>query len=399
MKYNFDEVVDRINELGSYSIKWADNKIIRNFFGTENPLPTDRISFFTADMDYRCSPAIQKALMEVAKHNIYGYSSPNEEYYDAVINWFSRRFDWKFNRDSIFLCHGTHDGISQLIKKFSKPGDGIILLTPSYPYDSDVEPLGRKLVKVPMIEKDCYYTIDFEALSYAAKQPSNTMIILIQPHNPTGRIFTENEIQKIGKICEDNGVLIVSDEVHIDLTRDGNKILPVMKVLGPKNVITTTAVNKTFNLAGLAMSNIIIENPSLQEKMGRAFVGASPFGIAAVIAAYNESEDWLDNLNKYMDNLMHHAVDRIHSDLPKVRVIYPEATYVLWLDFRDYSLNNTTLDNLIFNEAHIMVSGGESMDMDQLPKTQMRRICLTSSKAVFDEAMDRLKIVFKDYNK
>lgn len=396
MKYNFDEVVDRINEPGSYSIKWADNEFIRSFIGAKDPLADDRISYFTADMDFRCPPAIKEGMQVVLDHDIFGYSAPDQAYFESVCGWFKRRFDWEFSPESVFIAHGTHEGIADLIPTFTKEGEGVLLLTPSYGYANDVIPQGRKLVKIPFFEKDGYYTINFELLEEEAKKPENTMIILIQPHNPTGRVFTVEEITKIGEICRANNVLIVSDEVHIDLARDGHKIEPVMKVLGPKGVIAATAVNKTFNLAGLAMSNMIVEDPELRAKMKPAF-GASPFGIASVKAAYGGGcDEWVDELNKYLDIAVHYAVDRFNKDLPKARVYYPEATYVLWIDFAAYGLTDAELDDRIFNKSRVLLGAGDWLD--PLPGTQMRRMCVTSSMEVLEKAMDRIRDAFADLN-
>ena len=395
MKYNFDEVVDRIHEPGSYSIKWADNELIRQFIGAKDALPEDRISYFTADMDYRCAPGVKAALQVVLDHDIFGYSGPDKAYFEAVQGWFKRRFDWEFPLDSIFIAHGTHEGIADIIKRFTNEGDGVLLFTPSYGYTADVEPIGRKLVRIPMFEDNGYYTLDFAKLEEEAKKEENSMIILIQPHNPTGRVFTVEEITKIGEICRANNVLIVSDEVHIDLTRDGRKIEPVMKVLGPQGVIAATAVNKTFNVAGLAMSNMIVADPELKAKMPPVF-GASPFGIAAVKGAYNDSEEWVDELNKYQDVLLHFAVDRLHEVLPKAKVSYPEATYVLWVDFAAYGLSNEELDDRLMNKARVLFGAGDWLD--PLPGTQMRRLCITSTMEVLKDAMNRIEEVFKDLN-
>ena len=187
----------------------------------------------TADMDFICPPAVVEALVKTAEHGIFGYTEIPDTYYDAVINWFARRCDWHFGKDDIFPCmNGTHVAVQNCIRHYTEPGDGIILLVPSYGYRKDIEPLGRYETDVPLIETDGYYTIDYDALEAAAENPKNTMIILIQPHNPTGRIFTAEEITKIGEICRRHDVIIVSDEVHVDIIRKGSICLPVMKVLG-----------------------------------------------------------------------------------------------------------------------------------------------------------------------
>ena len=394
MKYNFDEVVLRQSEPGSYSSKWDPNGFIAQRMGFPEGLPEDRICYFLADMDYRCPPGIQAKMQEVINHNVYGYTSVPKEYYKAICDWYARRFDWHFSEDSIILHHGTHTAVAELVKRYTKEGDGVILFTPSYGYTNDVEPQGRHLVKIPFALEGSKHVVDWAAFEEAAKAEENTMLILIQPHNPTGRCFTEEELKHIGQICEDNGVLIVSDEVHIDFARDGVRPLPVMKVLGPKNVITTTAINKIFNTAGLSVTNTIIANPELKEKYGPARASTTPFGVAAVLGGYNDSEEWVDELNTYMDKLMHHAVDRFHEILPKVKVEYPEGTYILWLDFSPLGLSDEELNKRMYHDAHVFI--GDGSGMDPLPGTQMKRMCLTSTMSVLDEAMDRLAKAFAD---
>lgn len=397
MKYNFDEFIDRSNDPGSYSVKWADNPNVRKFIGAPNELPKDRISYYIADMDYACPPTVQAALKQVLDHGIYGYSGFDEDYYKAVTGWFKRRFGWEFSEDSIYYAHGTHEGIAELIRKFTQVGEGVLLFTPSYGYLNDVEPYGRKLVRVPFLLEDGVHKINWTLFEEEAKKPENTLFIMIQPHNPTGKIFTVEELTRIGEICRANGVLIISDEVHIDLTRNGHKIEPVMKVLGPKGVISATAVNKTFNLAGLAMSNLVVEDPELKEKMNKAWL-ASPFGIASVKGAYSEeSDEWVDQLNEYLDKCVRYTVDRFHKDLPSIKVEYPEATYVLWIDFAAYGLSEEELNDRIFNKAGILLGAGDWLD--PLPGTQMRRMCVTSNMEVLEKAMDRFVETFKDLEK
>jgi cystathionine beta-lyase len=236
------------------------------------------------------------------------------------------------------------------------------------------------------------YTIDYEALEKACAVKTNTMIILVQPHNPTGRVYTASEIRKIGEICRKYGVIIVSDEVHIDLVRRNQKCEPVMKVLGPQGVITTTAINKTFNLAGLGVTNTVICDPYLKAKFVDRKWGMNPFCVAAVEAAYTKGGAWVDQLNEYSDKLSDYTLDRIHKELPKVKVWKPEGTYVLWLDFSAYGLSDEELDAK-FAEAKVLVGGGSQFDAKE--GNQYRRMILACPKSVVKEVLDRLAKVFK----
>lgn len=401
MKYDFDQVVDRIHAPYSYSIKWAGDgpagELIKGMCGLEE-LPEDRISLFTADMDFKCPPQLTEALVKTAQHGIFGYSSTPKSYYEAVSRWFADRFDWHFSPDNVILgSNATHDLLARCVKTFTKEGEGVIVLLPSYNYHGDIEPFGRKFVGVQMINTNNYYTIDFAAFEAACADANNTMFIACHPHNPTGRVFTPEEIKKLGEICEKHGVLVVSDEVHIDIARKGQKVEPFMKVLGPKNCITATGINKTFNVAGLAMSNLIIENPELHKAYTAAnpgFGSASPFGISAVISAYTECDDWVDEMNVYYDKILTYVVDRFHKDLPKVKVAVPEGTYVLWFDFSEMGLSDEELNKRIA-DTHVLIGDGAGFEPATTPH-QWRRMCLTCPMVQCEELCDRFAKAFAD---
>jgi len=392
MKYNFEFIADRKNAPYQYSSKWADIQSNRERYNYGNPLPEDRLPMQTADMDFKCPPELVDALVKTAEHGIYGYTEIPDSYYEAVINWFTRKFDWHFEMDDIFPCmDGTHVAVQHCINFYTEPGDGIILLVPSYGYKKDIEPLGRHEVDVQLIEEDGYYTIDYDALEKAAEDPKNTMIIFIQPHNPTGRIFTEEEILKVGEICRRHNVIIVSDEVHVDIIRKGNTCLPVMKILGGKGVISATAINKTFNTAGLAMANVIIQDPELKAKY-RVKKNSTPFGVSAVIAAYNKGEEWVRQLNEYLDMLIDYSVERFHKELPHAKVIVPEGTYCIWVDFRPYKLGAAEVNKRIIDKHVMLKMGSVFSDIDG---DEWGRLCLTSPKPLVEEALDRIIDAFK----
>ena len=255
-KYNFDKIIDRKS---TNSSKWAKDGWTKQIMGGE--LPEDRICLHVADMDFECAPEIVEAMHKVASEAIYGYTSIPNDYYEAVINWYDRRMNWKINKDSIYYVPGTHTGIAKIILNFTKPNEGVIVLTPSYNYHGDIDDRGRKFVGVEMINNCGYYTIDYKALEQACKDENNTCMIICHPHNPTGRVYTVEELNKIAKICRENNVLMISDEVHSDLIRKDVEFVPMMKAVGSEGLIACTALNKTFNIAGLQMTNVIIEDP------------------------------------------------------------------------------------------------------------------------------------------
>ncbi len=392
MKYNFDELVDRIHEEGSYSTKWGNNERMAKMFLTDK-LPEDRLCFFVADMDFRCAPEITEALVKEAKHGIFGYSAAPKEYFDAIIRWMKVRFDLDVKAEEIRTAHGAHSAIVEAIQKLTKVGDGVLVPRPTYYYNGDVTGVGRHYVGFQMKNDNGYYTMDWEAFEALCKEPQNTMAIFQQPHNPTGRTWTPEEIEKIAKICRENNVIMLCDDVHMDIARKDVKVTPFIKVAGPEGIVMVTGINKTFNLAGLAVTNVIIQDPALREKMGPSMPMLSPFGIRACITAYTECDQWVDELNEYLDDCIDYVVDRFHNELPKVKVHKPEGTYILWLDFTDCGFTNEELHQRIAGQAHIGFSDGEGMEPPA--GTLFRRFCVTSPKSVLKECMDRLVEVLK----
>ena len=387
MKYNFDEVVDRIHEDGSYSSKWSNNERMAQMFLSDK-LPEDRLCFFVADMDFRCAPEITAALVKEAQHGIFGYSSTPDEYYQAVCRWMNDRFGMNVKPEEISTAHGAHAAVVDAIEKLTKVGDGVIVPRPTYYYSNDVKGVGRHYVGFQMKNDNGYYTFDWDTFEALCKEPQNTMAIFQQPHNPTGRTWTEEEIRKIAKICRENNVIMLCDDVHMDIARKNVKVIPFINVVGPEGIVMITGINKTFNLAGLAVTNVIIQDPVLREKMGGHFGMVSPFGIRACITAYNECDQWVDELNEYLDDCIDYVVDRFHNELPKVKVWKPEGTYILWLDFTDCGFTNEELNQRIAGQAHIGLSDGAGLEPPA--GTIFRRLCVTSPKSILKEAMDRL---------
>ena len=387
-KYNFDEIINR--EV-TYSSKWSKDGWTKDIFG--GTLPEDRICLHVADMDFRCAPKIIEAMHRVAETGIYGYSSIPNEYYESVKSWYKRRMNFLFDNDDIFYFPGTHNAIAKCIELFTKENEGIIVLTPSYSYHWDIEPLNRKMVAVEMINTNGYYSIDFTKFEEACKKINNTLFILCNPHNPTGRVFNENELKMISDICKKHHVLVVSDEVHSDLIRKEITFIPSMNIMDTSNLIVATAVNKTFNLAGLQMTNVIIKDKTLKEPFINLHNLPTPFGIASVIAAYNDSEDWLNELNYYLDKSIDEVISYIHQHLPKVKVYKPEGTYILWLDFRNYNLSDEEIRNKIYNKAHVVMQGGSNYDENS--KEQFQRICIANPTKQVIEALKRIE---KEFN-
>ena len=392
MKYNFDEIIDRKHAKRSYSTKWDDSARKARKYGFGESFPEDKICLQTADMDFKTAPAIIEAMKEVSEHGIYGYSAINDEYREAVCHWFKTRQNWEFNPEDIMHCNGTHPALVECIKRFTKPGDGIIVLTPSYSYHDDIENCERIFAGVEMKESDGYYTIDFEALEKACEDEHNTLFVICHPHNPTGRVWNDEELLKMAEISRKHHVLMVSDEVHSDIIRKNITFKPMMKVVGSQGLIALTAVNKTFNLAGLSCTNMIVQDEAIKEKFAGYYSLPNPFGVAAVIAAYTESSEWVDALNEYLDETLQWCYDFVKEKMPQAKCIIPEGSYVIWLDLRGYGLTDEQIKHKIINEAHLVLQGGSNFDSRY--GQQFQRICIPSPRSMIQEAFERLEKVF-----
>ena len=393
MKYDFDEIIDRIHDPYSFSFKWKSPSYILDMLGIKE-VRDDVICLETADMDFRVAPEIIEDLKKLTDHGIFGYSAIPEEYYEAVCGWYKRNQNWRFSKDDIFYYPGTHNAIAACVKMYTKPDEGVIVLTPCYGYHSDVEPQGRKYVEVRMInDGNEHFTIDYEAFEKACEDENNTMFIMCHPHNPTGRVFTHEELNKVADICRRHNVIIVSDEVHSDIIRKGIDFEPMMKACGPKGLIGATAVNKTFNLAGLAMTNLIICDPELKTAGGGMYSMPTPFGIEAVISAYTKGDAWVKALNEYLDENIGVCLEFIKKNLPKVKVIRPEGGYSLNLDFSAYGLSDEEVVKKIYGKAGVVLNSG--LFFDDWRKAQVHRACLSSPRAVCLEACERIAAEFK----
>jgi len=393
MKYNFDEI---INRRGTNSIKWDAGDLLKKFGITER-FDDETISLWVADMDFACPPAVLDALHKKIDQKMFGYTSQttSSDYNDAIVNWFKRRMDWEINSDEIVYCPGTVHALHVAVRAFTKPGDNIIIQRPVYsPFTKAIEENGRKVINNELINTDCYYTIDFEDLEEKASKPYTTMMILCSPHNPVGRIWNADELVQIAKICKENNVLLIADEIHGDLIRCNQTFTPIAQVADTGNMILCTAINKTFNVAGLHVSNIIIKNKKLRDKFQKTLgmASPSPFGIASLIAAYNESEDWLDELKKYIDGNIELLEKYLSDKLTKVKYHRPEGTYMVWLDFSDYGLSPEEVHKKIYVDANVTFEDGKLFGKGS---EHFQRICLPSPRPLLKEALDRIAKQFE----
>jgi cysteine-S-conjugate beta-lyase len=394
MKYNFDEIVNRRN---TYSMKWDGGEFLKQVGLTER-YDDETIPLFTADMDLPVPQPLLDALHKTVDHRIFGYSIFPPEYFEAIQHWFKKRHDWEIKKEEIVYSPGTVHAVNVAVRALTKPGDGIIIQRPVYPpFTSAVEGNGR-VVKNNALKPDenGYYTIDFEDFEAKAKEENTTMFILCNPHNPVGRIFKEDELKRLSDICAENGVLIVADEIHGDLIRRNQTFTPIAKVVDQRDhLVTCTAINKTFNVAGLHCTNVIITNPDVRKTFSKA-MGMhlpSPFTVSALIAAYREGEDWLEQLKEYLDGTMEWVVNYLAENMPKVKVTIPEGTYVMWMDFSGYGLSPKEVHDRIYNKANVLLEDGKMFGEEGL---QYQRICIPSPRPIIKEAFERMSKEFAD---
>jgi cysteine-S-conjugate beta-lyase len=397
VKYNFDEIIER---KGTFSMKWDYAEFLKTLGITER-FDEDTIPVHTADMDFRCAQPISDALKKLAEHNIYGYTGAfpfgvGMKYYEAIIRWFQKRRNWTIRPEEIVYVNGTVEAVKLAIQAFTEKGDGVLINRPIYsPFSMVIEKTGRAIVNSQLIDTDGYYTVDFEDFEAKVSDPKTKLFILCHPHNPTGRIWTNAELERMAEICRKQGIIIVADEIHGDLIRKGLEFHPMATVVGPAGIVTCTAVNKTFNLAGLHATNVIIQDSGLKEKFvdSIGWIMANPFTIAAVIAAYNEGEEWLEQLLDYLDRNIDWVLDFLKKRMPKVKCLRPEGTYIMWMDFRKYGLPAREIHKKIYIDANVVLEGGAMFDPDC--GDGFERICIPSPRAVVQEAFERIARQFE----
>ena len=394
MKFNFDKIVDR---RGTFS-KW-DMRALLLLDGSTTRFDDDSIPLFTADMDFECAPCIKEAILKVAEHNVYGYTlledSNKKPYMDAVIGWFKRRHGWDITADQINYVSGTMEGSRYAVEAVTEPGDGVLVTLPIYaPFMETIEETKRKMVNSQLKNDNGYYTIDFDDFAKKAADPTVKAFMLCNPHNPTGRVWTEEELKKIHEICRANGVVIISDEIHGDIVRKGIKFHPIAQVTDGKGIITCTGLGKTFNIASLRPSNVIITDEGLLVKYQKTapFQLPTPFTLAAIIAAYTEGDEWVDAVNEYLDESIDWCCEFVKKNMPEVVMARPEGTYILWMDFRKYGLDPKEVSRRIYEDANVLLEHGATFDPEG--GQGFERVCTPARRALLQEAFKRMAAQF-----
>lgn len=323
----------------------------------------DTLPMWVADMDFSCPDPVLEAIHKRVDQKILGYSSCHtQEFYGAISSWFERRFNWTVDSKDIFVAHGVVPAIVSLIRSLTKEGEGVIIQKPVYyPFAQVIKSNGRMVVNNALFNNQGRYEIDFKDLEEKAKRPENTMMILCSPHNPVGRVWTEEELLRLGQICLDNNVTILSDEIHFDLLRKG-QTHKVLSTLFPQDdtIIVCTAPSKTFNLAGMNASAIVIRNDE-QKRAWKHETGGimmNPLSIVAVQAAYNECEGWVDQVNEYLDHNMKYIDDYLKENLPLAKHRISEGTYLAWVDLSEYGHTPEKLEDLMIEKGNVLFDMG-----------------------------------------
>lgn len=368
MKYNFETAPDR---RGTGAFKW------NSMYEAKPDVSDGVIPFSVADMEFQNPQPLLDGMAKYVSQAVYGYTGPTHAYYESVINYMKRRHNWDIQKDWIITTPGVVPALNELVKAFSEPGDGVIITRPVYyPFSMAIENSGRKLVNVSLINRDGHYEMDFEGLEKAAKDPSTKLMILCSPHNPIGRVWTEEELRKLASICNSNGVMILSDEIHFDFVFPGHKhtVLATLSEEIAQNNIFCTAPSKTFNLGGVQVSNIIIPNPKLRERyneyhksMGMLALNMFAYKVGELV--YNTCGDWFEELMQVLDTNRKLVEQYITTYLPQIKVIPLEGTYLQWLDCRALGMSGKELETfmqekaeLFFDEGYIFGEEGDGFE-------------------------------------
>lgn len=350
MRYDFDELTERRH---TNSYKWDGE-------------PEGVLPMWVADMDFRTAPCITEALQRRVAHGIFGYTRVPDEYYDAVINWFGRRHGWQIRREWMIYTSGVVPAVSAVIKALTVPGDKVLVQTPVYNcFFSSIRNNGCEVVGSPLLQTEDAYRIDFDDLEWKAADGRVRVMLLCNPHNPVGRVWTKEELTHIGDICLRHGVTIVSDEIHCELVFPGHAYTPFASLSDEfrQRSVTCISPSKSFNIAGLQIANIVCADEEMLRKIDKAIninevCDVNPFGVAATIAAYNEGEEWLSQLLEYLHGNYLVMRDFCRKYLPDFPVMQLEGTYLVWMDCRRLKRTSEEIEEVLVREAGLHLNAG-----------------------------------------
>lgn len=385
MKLNFDRLTDRRE---TNSLKW-------NVSDGELPM-------WVADMDFETAPAVKRAIEERASHGIFGYSDIPDKWYNAVGNWWERRHNFKLEKSWLVFCSGVVPAISSIVRKLTSPAEKVLIQTPVYNiFFNCIVNNGRNIIENPLIYSGGQYEMDFDDLENKLADPQTRLMILCNPHNPVGKIWSREILSRIGELCAKYGVTVISDEIHCDITEPGSSYIPFASVsdLCANISITCIAPTKAFNIAGLQTSAVSVINPQLRHRVWRAIntdeVGEpNAFAVDAAVAAFTDGDEWLDELCRYISEGKQIVRSFLEKELPDIYLVPSQATYLLWLDCRDITDDSTELAEFIRAETGLYLSSG--VQYGESGKHFLRMNIACPHERVYD-GLTRLKTGVKLY--
>lgn len=381
MKYDFDELIPR---RGTNSYKW------------DSAADAGVLPLWVADMDFRTAPEIIEVLRRRVEHGIFGYTRVPDAYYEAVIDWFRRRHGWQIDREWIIYTLGVVPALSAIIKGLTEPGDRVLVQTPVYNcFFSSIRNNGCELVSNPLVRDGSTYRMDFDDLERKAADPRTKLLLLCNPHNPVGRVWTRGELLRAGDICLRNGVRVISDEIHCELTLPGYEHIPFASLSEAfrANSITCVSPSKAFNIAGLQIANIVSSDEEVRRRIERAIninevCDVNPFGVEALIAAYGRGAGWLDALNAYLYGNYRCLCDYFAEHLPQLPVTKLEGTYLVWVDCRALRLSSAELAGRLLERQKLWLNEGTMYGTEG---EGFLRINIACPRSRLTEALERLK--------
>ena len=387
---DFDTIVERKN---TYSLKYD--------FAKKRNMPEDLLPLWVADMDFKVSSYIQEALWKQTEHGIFGYSDVQEEYFEVLRKWMSRRHDWQVESEWLIKTSGIVFALAMAVKAFTKEGEAVLLQQPVYyPFSEVITDNGRKVVSNTLVQEESgKYRIDFEDFEETLVKERIKLFFLCNPHNPVGRVWSREELIRLGDICYKHHVIVVSDEIHADFVFKGrHNVFVNLKEEYKEIAITATSPSKTFNIAGLQVSNIFIPNPKLKSKFEKQ-VDASGYsqlnvmGLVAAKAAYEYGEEWYEAVHKYISENIAYTKQFVEEKIANVKLVETEGTYLMWLDFRGLGLSECELEELIVKKAKLWLDSGRIFGT---AGKGFQRINVACPREILTEALIRLETAVKE---
>lgn len=382
---DFDTIIDRKN-----------TDCLKYDFVKRRGMPEDVLPLWVADMDFKTSSYVEDALAERARHGIFGYSESQTPYFEIVRDWMKRHHDWEVKEPWLIKTPGVVFALAMAVKAYTEPGDGVLIQSPVYyPFSEVIEDNGRRIVSNTLVlGEDHKYYIDFEDFERQIKENQIKLFFLCNPHNPVGRVWTTEELTRLGDICLKYQVTVVSDEIHSDfIFRGRHQVFADLKREYADITVTCTAPSKTFNLAGLLLSNIFISNRELRHKFRQQVNAAgisqlSPFGLVACETAYTQGEEWYQAMLAYVAENIAFTKEYVEKHLPGVEMVEHEGTYLVWLDFRKTGLSVEELEDLIVNRAKLWLDSGKIFGKSG---EGFQRINVACPRQILEEALHRIR--------